>query len=155
MEWRIEQSPCLKELRIVKMAHVVHLVFRFGSVVSHNFADVFKIGKGIRENETAGHLKKLLLPRELEFLVLSQGREKTEVHRTHIERCHFGLEGGDRLGSLFDGHPRPSTRGDADDDITPLFDGRDNFPKNVQIRGRFSILGVPRVYVDDGSSGFG
>src|SRR5262249_40878733 len=113
--------------------------------------DVFDVGKGVLEHALPRPLKIRLLPIKFELaLVARNHRIKSEVHRTHIERCNFGLESRSRLDALFDRHVWSTAGGDVYHDMGALFDDFEERGESLRRLVWTAILRIARVKMDDG-----
>ena len=73
------------------MADVIAFVLEFDAVLAaEQFGDVLDVAKRVAEDGLVGSAKVWLLPIELPLLVFVRHGMQREVHRSHVERAHFG-----------------------------------------------------------------
>src|SRR5262249_57867520 len=77
----------------VEVADVVALDLKLGAVLGAGGEDVFDVREGVPEDALARAFEIWPLPFVLEALVAGEHRVEAEIHRAHVERGDFRLEG--------------------------------------------------------------
>src|ERR1700735_3337171 len=90
---RFDHAPIGKIGESIKMTDVVAFDFKPCAVRSARGQNIFDVSEGIFEDSIARPLKIRFFPVVFEALITGQHWVKAEVHRTHIERGYFWLEG--------------------------------------------------------------
>ncbi len=91
----------------------------------------------------------LAFPLMREILVAVEHGEQAEIHRTHVERRHFGRGAFRRGEPLVDRHALPATGGYVDDSVSALLDPRQELHEEVGLGRRAAVLGVARMQMED------
>ncbi|KAG0922615.1 hypothetical protein G6F31_019849 [Rhizopus arrhizus] len=106
-ERRRLHQPAVDEVRqVVEVADVVALEFEARAIGVAERQDGFDVLIGVAEDQRAAVLQVFPFPVMLEVLEAVQHREQAEVHRPHVQRSQFGLEGRSRAHALFHRHVR-------------------------------------------------
>ena len=85
---------------------------------------------------------------------LEHGKQ-SEVHRTHVEGCDFGLEHRRGPDAFLHGHVRRAAGGEVYHGVCGLFDARQKAGERFGGLIRLSGLGIARVQMNDGGTRFG
>ncbi len=140
---------------VVQVADVVALALESGVVLRAGAEDLADVLEGVLEHQVAAVLQVVALPLVLELLVAVQHREQAEVDRSHVQRCHLGLQLHRRPHALVDAHVRAATRGQVDHGIGAAPDLRQEAREDVRILGGPAVVGIARVDVEDGRARLG
>ena len=155
-ERRLDDLAVQKVGQVVEMADVVAFVLEPGAVVlAERLDDAFDVLEGIAENAVLRAPEIGLFPIVLPVdRSLGQGMNR-EIHRTHVERAHFGLEAQRPLQALLKRHLEPAARGQIDDRVARFVDLRQELGKDVGLRRRRTRLRIARVKMQDRGSRLG
>ena len=94
-----------------------------------------------------------LLPVEFELLVFGEQMIQAEIHRAHVERGDFRLEGRRRLHAFLDAHIGAAAGGDVDRRIRALLDARQEARERLRRLVGLAGFGIARVQVQDRGAG--
>ena len=96
----------------------------------------------------------MTLPVVFEFLEAIEHAVEPEVHRAHVERRNFGLEGVHRHQAFGHQHGGRATGGYVDDDIGRGLDVRQEGFEQLGVLRRRAIFRLACVQVNDGGARF-
>lgn len=88
----LDQTALGEMRQIVEMADVVALELEARAVVAATTQNGLDILEGVLKYEITALFEVFALPFVLELLEPVQHRKQAEIHRTHVQRRHFGLE---------------------------------------------------------------
>jgi hypothetical protein len=103
----------------------------------------------VAEHHVAGAFQMLALPVVLEFLILVQQREQSEIHGSHVQRGHLRLEFGRRADALLHRHVRATAGGEVDRRIGALLDARQETGEGLRRLVRLAGFGIARMQMQD------
>ena len=153
-ERRLHPSLVNQPGQIVEMAEIIAFELEFRSMALAKFLhDIFQIGKSVPEDEVAGHVEELRFPVKLPLAVFVRHREDAEIHRSDIQRGHFGAGAGGGAKPLLAGHAETAAGRDIDHRVGRLLDPRQEPHEQVGIGVRLAGFGIAGVKMDDRGAG--
>ena len=151
---RLDQAAVEEMPQRVKMADVIAFDLEAGVVLGAGGENELDVGERVLEEALAGPFEIRFFPVVFE-LAFEAGdhRIKPEVHRAHIERGNFRLEGSCGLDALFHRHGRRAAGGEVDHHIRALLDYLENGKERLRRLVRPAILRVPGMQLNNGGAG--
>src|SRR6202008_750339 len=147
-ERRLHQSPVEEVPQGIEMADVITLNLEAGAIPGACRENVFDVREGILEHSRTGPFQIRLLPLVFELaLVARDHRIEAKIHRAHVERGNFRLEGCSGTHPLFSGHCRRTAGRDVHDHIGTLLDHLEERSKSLGCLVRTAILRIARIKV--------
>ena len=138
------------------MANVVALKFKTRAApLTQCLKYMLNIFKRVAKDKVTTVFQVCPFPFIAKFVVALKHREKPKVHRTHIERTHFGAD-SERCGeTLVQGHAMATTGGNVDHGIAAVTNRGQKLHEYVRVWRGSAIGWVPRMQVNDSGARFG
>src|SRR3546814_446958 len=148
-EWSLDEPLLPEIMEIVEVARVVafELVARARRI--ERLEGIADILEAVAKDEIVAAFEHRGLPRVLKFLVALEHREKTKVHRPHVEARDLGSPHRRRLHPFLDGHIGRAAGGEVHDDIGSLLNHAQEGLERLGTLIGAPVLGVARVQMDD------
>jgi len=148
-ERRLDEPLVDKVREVVEMAEVVAFELEARAMIAEFEHDALDVAEGVPEDHVLHPLHIILLPAIAPGRNLLRERMDREVHRSHVQRAHFGLQETRIREALVERHARAAARRDVDDGVGGRGDIGHEFGEHAGVRRGPAVFGIARVQMDD------